>query len=63
MLKHLENEGYDHIVDIDEDESIANVARSRGHAEIGAFLESIPEFEVGRRERERLAITERSNEH
>lgn len=61
MLKHLVNEGYDHIVDIDEDESITDIARSRGHVEIAAFLENIPEFEV--RRRKRLAIAERSNEY
>lgn len=46
MLVHLANEGYDHIVDVHEDESIAEIARSRGHAELGAFLDNIPEFEV-----------------
>lgn len=51
MLKHLVNEGYDHIVDIEEDEPIADVARSRGHTEIADFLENIPEFEVRKRER------------
>lgn len=46
MLKHLVIEGYDHIVDIHEDESIAEIARSRGHTELGDFLEGIPDFEV-----------------
>lgn len=46
MLRHLVDEGYDHIIDIHEDESIAEIARSRDHIELGAFLEGIPEFEV-----------------
>lgn len=46
MLRHLVDEGYDHIVDIHEDETIAEIARSRGHDELGVFLEGIPEFEV-----------------
>lgn len=58
MLKNLVNEGYDHIVDIHEDESIAEIARSRGHAELGAFLENIPEFEVCERLTRHLHFTE-----
>lgn len=46
MLKHLVNEGYDHIVDIHEDESTAEIAKSRGHIELAAFLDNIQEFEV-----------------
>lgn len=49
MLKHLVNEGYDHIVDIHEDDSIAEIASSRGFTELAAFLENIPEFEVCKR--------------
>lgn len=51
MLKHLVIEGYDHIVDIHDDEPISMIAKARGHTELATFLEKIPEFEV----RERFA--------
>lgn len=58
MLKNLVNEGYDHIIDIHEDESIAEIAKSRGHADLGNFLENIPEFEVCKRLTWHLHFTE-----
>lgn len=45
-MKHLLIEGYDHIIDIHDDDSIVNIAYGRGHSELGKFLESIPSFEV-----------------
>lgn len=46
-LTHLTIEGYDHIVGIhNEEETIVEIARTRGYTELAAFLESIPEFEV-----------------
>lgn len=45
-IKHLVIEGYDHIVDVHDEETIVNVAHSRGHEELGNYLESIPYFEV-----------------
>lgn len=41
-------DGYDHIIDIvdPEDNSIAKVARSRGHFELAGFLDGLQEFEV-----------------
>lgn len=41
-------DGYDHIADITDADgsSIAKVAKSRGHFELAALLENIPEFEV-----------------
>lgn len=45
-IKHLLLEGYDHIVDIHDDESIVRIAYGRGHNELGKILESIPAFEV-----------------
>lgn len=45
-MKHLVIEGYDHVIDVHDDETIVAIAYSRGHEELGAFLESIPTFEV-----------------
>ena len=41
-------DGYDHIADIVDADgtTIAKVARSRGHAELASFLDSLREFEV-----------------
>lgn len=45
-FKHLVIEGYDHIVDVHDDESIVTIAYARGFEELGKYLESIPTFEV-----------------
>lgn len=45
-IRHLVIEGYDHVVDVHDDETIVNVAYSRGHDELGKYLENIPNFEV-----------------
>lgn len=45
-IKHLVIEGYDHVIDVHEDDNIVNIAYSRGHEEMGKFLEGIPNFEV-----------------
>lgn len=46
VLQNLLIDGYDHILDIKVGDPIAQVAETRGHANIAKFLESIPEFEV-----------------
>lgn len=46
-IKHLVIEGYDHIIDIHDDEgTIMSITLARGHTELAKYLESIPEFEV-----------------
>lgn len=45
-IKHLVIEGYDHIVDIHDDESIVRIVYARGHHELAKFIETIPTFEV-----------------
>lgn len=45
-FRHLVMEGYDHIVDVHDEESIINITYARGFTELGKFLESIPPFEV-----------------
>lgn len=45
-IKHLAIEGYDHIIDVHDDESIVTIAYARGYDELGKYLESIPDFEV-----------------
>lgn len=45
-IKHLLLEGYDHIADVHDDETIVNIAFSRGHTDLGKYLENIPKFEV-----------------
>lgn len=45
-VKHLVVEGYDHVIDVHDDETIVTIAYSRGHEELGSFLEGIPTFEV-----------------
>lgn len=45
-IKHLVIEGYDHIVDVHDNETIVNIAYSRGHEELGKYLESVSNFEV-----------------
>lgn len=47
-LKHLLMEGYDHIIDIGDEESIMQIAAMRGHSGIANFLEGIPDFETSR---------------
>lgn len=45
-------DGYDHIIDIEDGEgnTIAKVARSRGHFELAAFLDNLREFEVSEKQ-------------
>lgn len=45
-IRHLLYEGYDHIIDIHDDNSVISIAESRGHAELAAFLQNVPMFEV-----------------
>lgn len=45
-FRHLVMEGYDHIVDVHDEESIINITYARGFTELGKFLEGIPPFEV-----------------
>lgn len=45
-IRHLVVEGYDHINDVHDEETITTIAYSRGHEELGKYLESIPTFEV-----------------
>lgn len=40
-------EGYDHIVDVHDEEPIVNITYGRGFTELAKFLEGIPAFEVG----------------
>lgn len=47
-LKHLVIEGYDHIADVHDDETITRVAYSRGHNELAKYIESIVTFEANR---------------
>ncbi|XP_031620870.1 uncharacterized protein LOC116339242 isoform X2 [Contarinia nasturtii] len=47
-IKHLLVEGYDHIIDVHDDESIVTIAYARGHEELGKYLEAIPTFETNR---------------
>lgn len=56
-IKHLVIEGYDHIVDVHDDDTIVNVAHSRGHDELGKYLESIPNFEMNREKLHRAIRT------
>lgn len=57
-IKHLVIEGYDHIVDVHDDETIVNIAFSRGHDELGKYLESIPNFEVSISEKNLISSVE-----
>lgn len=45
-LQNLITEGYDHIVDIHDNDNISHIAYVRGHSELGKLLDNIPEFEV-----------------
>lgn len=47
-IKHLVVEGYDHIADVHDDDTITRVAYSRGHNELAKYIESISNFEANR---------------
>lgn len=47
-LKQLVMEGYDHVIDIGNEDPIWTIAQMRGHGELATFLEGIAEFENNR---------------
>lgn len=49
-FKSMLMDGYDHIVDLtdDEENTIAQVAKARGHDDLYHFLETVHDFEVSK---------------
>lgn len=55
-------DGYDHIIDIGDDEPITHIASMRGHSGVASFLDTIPEFEMNREKLHRAIRTANVND-